>query len=267
MTRDLRFRFTGIVFFLTFALAMLLTKQGIGMCQAQLAAGGSNAVVVAAIGVAAALFMSEGAGFMVSSLWMFTWYVRAGKDISFSGYSAMWSELAYDIKQEVIDKSTRSTGADSQSKTGQAGWRRRLHKYSPDVYLSYFWQRAPTQLVQWVSRRVTTYLICMSACTATAVAVGMSWLIILLLGLGWTRWNWVIVLVAAALAIIFYFNGRVSYREGFQMLELWQTAMFEPELCSALTQLVKQSAQSEACDASGESIVKGQSERDSGGCK
>lgn len=267
MTRDLRFRFTGIVFFITFAAAMLLSEELPGMVQAQLAKGGSNEVVVAAIGAAAALFMSEGAGFMISSLWMFTWYMRAGKDISFSGYSSMWSKLAYDIKQEVIDTSTPSTDAAPQSKTGQAVWRRRLHKYSPDVYLSYFWQRAPAQLVRWVSRRVTTYLICMSACTATAVAVGMSSLIILLLGLGWTQWNWVLVLVAAALATVFCFNGRVSYREGFQMLELWQTAMFEPELRSALAQLAKQSAQSEACDASRESIVKGQSERDNGGCK
>lgn len=259
MTRDLRFRFTGIVFFITFAAALLLTQCGVQLCQAQVTGnGGKNGgseVLVAAIGVAAVLFTSEGLGFILSTLWMFQWYLRAGSKFSFSDYSDMWSDLAYDIKQAVLDECTSAIDAGSSSGREHRHLSKRLQEYVLDVYLSYFWQQAPPQLVQWVSRRVTTYLIYMSACTATAVAVGMSSALIWQLKLGWTVWNWLILLFAAVLAFTFYFNGRVSHTEGFQMIELWQSAMFNTEVRSALRTLRGQSTESEGCHTSQDAVI------------
>jgi hypothetical protein len=229
------------VFFTALATALLVTEQAQCLLQALLSDGGSNDVVVAAIGAAALLFTSEGAGFVLSSLWMFWWYLRAGKSRSFSGYSLMWSDLAYDIKKQLTDRLSSQNRLASQLETEQPLWALRLEDYSADVYLSYFWQQAPAELVQWVSRRVTTYLICMSACTATAVAVGTSSAMIQLLGFGWTGWNWLILFLECVLAFIFYFDGKVAYREGFHMLELWETAMFEPELRTELTRMERDS--------------------------
>jgi hypothetical protein len=267
MTRDLRFRFTGLVFFIIFFGNLLVTQQGIDLWRALLADVTEQVdhtetdeatnpvkdtdieVLVAVIGAAVVFFTSEGAGFVLSSLWMLCWNLRAGPKVSFSGYSGMWNKLSYDMKDALLARSPSSSDLDAVSASEELRWVIRVQGYLPDVVLSYFWQQGPEELVLWVSRRFTTYFIYMSAITAVAVGLGASLLVIFMSPLEWTHSNCAVLAVSTLLGGAFWFNSRPARKEALQMLELWQCATLVPDARWALWGLRTASAQSRDWDA------------------
>jgi hypothetical protein len=237
--REQRIRFLGFLFYLVLALHLVLTPQGISLLNQSLTdPPDSSATLTALLGLGVLLFSSEGCGYLLSSAIRFVWNVYGWPPEG--GYSAEWRRnLSCSLKEEFIDryaKKVRSLDTDESP----PGMKDHLAAYTEDMYLSYFWQQAPSPLVQWVSRRHSAFFIGWSATLALGLGNLLGVAIIGLSELGMGTLNWTIIAVSLPLMAFSAINAQVAKKEAWQVIDLWQSRAADPALDGVLRELDSQ---------------------------
>jgi hypothetical protein len=174
MTRDMRFRFIGLVFYVLLVMNILMTNQvwrSLFGCGNGNSGIGTAQVIIGAVSLGAVLFTSEAMGYLFGTVFLVIWEYFGGWSKVWSGLKAREKALGTDGKehgralQALVDNSAdpNCEPKGSKSRRGAAKCKALLRrvflfraKGDPlleDVFFSYFWQRAPKDLVDWPLRR------------------------------------------------------------------------------------------------------------------
>lgn len=239
MTRELRLKLAGILFYLIFALNLAVSAKGIEFLIA-LPSGsegsGTYQAIAAVLGLGALLFTTEAIGYIFSNLHLIWWNIIRGKfKHEKAGYSAEWENLGYNMKNTIIDNydlSIHQAGGEAHQK-----FERQFKSYTPDVFLSYFWQQAPKGIVDWAMRRNTAYFSGCSTVTGLVLALILSGWIIHKCGFGWTDWNTSILVSTLFLSAIVYWNAQHSRKEAWQIIDLYLAEKFNSRFKQVLNQI------------------------------
>jgi hypothetical protein len=235
MTREIRLRCSALLFLVTIILHFGLSGKGSCFLITTLtklssvepvetqAIIGIYSILAGLLGTAVAFFASEAMGLLFSSIWgcLLSLLPRKGTFFDFKSigkiYESEWQGLHFSLSKYVIKKYENAEKND----TNKGRIKERLRHFSDDVYLSYFWQRANKQLVEWVSRRYTSLFVYGSAFVGLLLANLLSFLLILNLGLNVAQGNWILLIVSLLFIVIFYRFALVSGTEALQMIDLW----------------------------------------------
>jgi hypothetical protein len=247
MTRELRLGAAGILFYLVFAFNLLATRAsqdllGIMSSSSQTTSSQITSAdiyqgVTAVVGVGALLFTSDSIGYLFGSFYIFYWNdVRGRFQKGKGGYSAEWRKLSYDIKTYVIEQykiARKTSDKDALHSKFEEQW----ESYSADVFLAYFWQRAPRDIVDWGVRRHTAFFTGMSTIIGICFGLILSVTIIMVSKMGWTAINTGITVAAAILILMIYSNAEHARSEAWQIIDLWLANAFNPHLAPILNQV------------------------------
>lgn len=175
MTRDMRFRFIGVVFYVFVLAGILMTERawdsllscadGSGVATAQL--------VISAVGVGAVLLTSEAIGYLFGTVFLVIFELRGG-------WSRIWKPLLEsDSAPDELKTLIRDMQANRAERKSKKIFRRlflvsrREDPFLDDVFFSYVWQQAPKELVNWPLRRSLSFINNWSM----VVALAFAWLI------------------------------------------------------------------------------------------
>lgn len=246
MTREIRWRTAGILFYLVFIFNLIVTRTGQDTAHTLiLSTTPTNSfqvlltLLVAGIGV----FTSDAIGYAINTVVFFWWDIlRGGFQVGKGGYSAEYERSGnYAIRiRDVIIEEYRREPKDLNNDALTALHERFEKKwggYSPDVFLSYLWQYAPKYIDGWDTGRYTAFFTNMSSATGILFGLLLSSIIILTQNIGWTSINYAIVVIAAICMVMFYANGRYAREEAWQIVDLWVAGLVNPRLRMALRKL------------------------------
>jgi hypothetical protein len=238
MSRDLRIRSAGILFYIVLAMSLLVTHVSVNFLRNlsfQPAQTDFYQLVTAALGLGTILFTSDAIGYLFSSIHIFMWNIVRGRfHQGRGGYSAEWQRLEYDLKAHIIKEfslALRSSADQDRHRKIQKRW----ESYSSDVFLSYFWQQAPQGIVDWTSRRHTAFFTGMSTVIAIGLGLSISAIVISAFRMGWTNANWYITAISAIVAFMLYMNAQYARKEAFEIMDLWLSGKLNPQLQKILS--------------------------------
>ena len=207
MTREMRFKFIGITFYIVLLANLLLTKDAQLLLERCQSTELSPQVIIAALSFGAMLFTSDAIGYLFGTVCWVIWDI-------FGGWSSFFGDLA--VKERIL-KAYRA-GRRNVDKADRV--EEELKSFVHDAFFCYFWHRAPTGLAEWASRRHLAFLINWSIIMAMIAAYGLSTAIVgpnaLDTGPHWVLHGIVIVLVLALGANILY-----GLRDMKQLVKLW----------------------------------------------
>jgi len=233
----MRYRNTGILFYLAVVLSLGATQEGQCFIRNLLL----NAIkpdvanvfelVVAVFSLGIGVFTSDAVGFVLNTVFFFFWEnvggrLRPGE----GGYSKQLEECGYDLRGFIISEYDRSgpeaTGRNDLHQKFEKQWT----SYSANVFLSFIWHHAPKYIDDWVTRRYNVFF------THWSSLVGIVLGFILSIALIWT-WHlhltcayfW-IVIVAVGFVFIFYRQAQYAKHEALQMHDLWVAGVINPRL-------------------------------------
>ena len=239
MTRELRLKLAGILFYLIFALNLAFSAKGIDFLLAlpsRSEGSGTYQAVAAVLGLGALLFTTEAIGYVFSNLHLLWWNIIRGKfKHEKAGYSAEWENLGYNMKATII--TTYNNSSHQAGGKDHLEFERQWEFYTPDVFLSYFWQQAPKGIVDWAMRRNTAYFSGCSTVIGLALALILSGWIIHRWGFGWTDWNTSILVSTLFLSAIVYWNAQHSRKEAWQIIDLFLAEKLNPRFRHVLNQI------------------------------
>jgi quercetin dioxygenase-like cupin family protein len=240
MTREQRWKNTGALFCVVFVTALLLTNSGMQLVQGLQGNVDLSGVALTIFGLGLAFFTSESIGFLFSSLSVFLfWNAKGGRKPGFGGYSTEWRRLTYDFKGEIVKRYQTTAAEPGPKEQTSAVLRDSWEHYTPDVFLSYFWQQAPLPLVEWVSRRHSAFFSGLASILAIGVALLLSAGLIIGFGMGWTTGTVSVFVVSAVLAMAFGYNAQAARTEAWQMIDLWMRGAFDPKMQKAIRDIMK----------------------------
>lgn len=152
-------------------------------------------------------------------------------------YSKEWEKLSVDVQERVTGELAKI----GQNTTNVDKLRSRWCQYSPDVFLSYFWQQAPEGLVKWVSRRHTVYWSGMTTIFAAVLAL-------LIFGTLTFYCNWNVVWRTTGAILVFtiilwgsiYWHARNARKEARQMVDIWITSGFDEDVGLTLSNILQE---------------------------
>ncbi len=240
MTRELRLRPAGILFYTVLALSLVATQVSEDFLRnlpSQPAQADIYQAVTAILGLGALLFTSDAIGYVFSTVHVFLWNIVRGRFRQGSGgYSAEWHRLGYDLKGHIVQqyKNTPTTPNDT---VNHLKFEKQWESYSADVFLSYFWQQAPSGIVDWAMRRHTAFFAGMSTVIGIGLGLALSAIIIWAWKLGWTPTNTGIAITSVVLALVIYRNAQYSRSEAWQIIDLWLAGKLNPRLRTVLDEL------------------------------
>jgi quercetin dioxygenase-like cupin family protein len=234
MTRESRIRNTGLLFYLVLLTSLILTDSGSELlCELMTNFDDTSRVGIAIVSLGLAFFTSEPIGYVFNSIYIFLWNVRGGRRPEFGGYAAEWRKLTWDPKTETLKRYEAGATMDGQAqpiKRPEGHW----EKYSPDVFLSYFWQQAPKSLVSWVSRRHTVFFMGRSVIVGMGLAMFLSVLFVLGFNMGWTLETIIVLVMTAILMAFIEYNVRGARTEAWEMVDLWIAKTFDRRMRKAV---------------------------------
>lgn len=236
--REIRFRFIGMIFYIIFLTNLLLSQTCIDIILGIENKDESNQILVTLIGLGVLLFTSEAVGFLFSNISFFLWNIRGGIKPSDGGYSQEWNKLSYNFKKLVIYY-YRNTQIENDAEKVNSEYDKKLSQYSKDVFLSYFWQRAPKVIIEWVVRRHSAFFTNRSAIVAILLALLLSSLIIFIFGFNWNIANTIVTIICLSLISILWYNAIGSRKEGWQMIDLWLNAKLNTKMNKAISEIDK----------------------------
>lgn len=241
--REIRFRFIGALFFIVLVLSLTLTKSGLGFFRTFPTQSDLYQVVISLVGLGILIFTSEASGYLFNTLFLYWWNVRGGFKLTRGGYSKEWNKLSYDMRHKIEE--VYQHNSDNQQEEQHRRFDERWKGYSADVFLSYFWQQAPSSLTEWVSRRYTVFFTSRAALLGIVVAIILSGIFISVFGLGWTIANTIVLVFSVAVIIALWFNGQCARTEGWQMVDLWLCGILNPKMQQALSGMTHQLPQAD----------------------
>lgn len=233
MSREQRFRHAGILFYAVLAMAVLSTRWGAELVDRVGTSRDATGIFLTAIGAGAAILTSESMGFVFNLIAVFFWNLTGGRKPESSGYAAEWGNLTYDFRHEV-ERRYNMVASASSAVDDKGRPRKRWNEYGGDVFLSFFWQQAPSSLVGWVSRRHSAFFGGISAVCALGIGVVASIGIIAAYGMGLRAYTVMVFVLSAALAFALFHNALGAKREAWQFIDLWQRSLFDADLKKAL---------------------------------
>ncbi len=232
MTRALRLRPAGILFYLIFAFNILSTNSSINFFT-------SNKIefnfqtLAAIIGVGVILFTSDAIGFIFASIHTFFW--NFGTNIfklGEGGFSKEWKKLTFDIKSHLLEeyqmRNTLIDTVDTNDKIID-----KLQTYTQDVLVSYFWQQAPSPIVAWAMRRHTAFFTGMSTITGIILGITISGIVVIIGGMGFSIFH-IFNFLLPFLIYILWMNAKHARLEALQIIDLWFGGILDPKLKSIL---------------------------------
>lgn len=251
MTRELRYGAAGIIFYLLLVLNLLATQYSRNLLQklflpllttsSQIDSANTYQVIIAIIGLGALIFTSNTIGYLFGSIYIFLWNNIPGRfHRGEGGYSAEWKKLSYDIKTLIIEK-YKQASRQLEENPSHDKFERQWETYSADVFLSYFWQRAPRDIVDWAVRRHTAFLTGMSTIIGISLALLLSITLIIGSNLGWNFSNFIISTVGFLMIFIIYNNAQHARSEAWQIIDLWLAHSLNPYLTPILDQTLQKS--------------------------
>jgi len=237
MTRETRFRISGLLFYVVFILNLSVTYSGRPFFCNLLQSDQTDIyqAVATLVGVGALLFTSDVVGYVFSTICYFFWNPLALRKGKF-GYAAEMEKLGYDLKSIIIERYKNSQEKDD-SETLHKKFEGQWEAYSPDVFLSYIFQQAPPSIVGWTSRRHTALFAGMAAELAIFLGLIFSAIAIYIYGMGWTSLNTVVLILSIGVLILLYFNARQAGTEARQMIDLWIAQALNPNLRAILKRI------------------------------
>lgn len=253
MTRELRLGAAGILFYLVFALNLLTTQasQNLLGTTFSLSQATSSQIasspqitsvdiyqgIAAVVGLGALFFTSDSIGYLFGSIYIYFWNnVSGGFRKGRGGYSAEWRKLSYDVKAHVVEQYERAREIPIKD-TQHLKFEKQWESYSADVFLAYFWQRAPRDIVDWGVRRHTAFFTGMSTIIGIGFGLILSTAIIVLSNMGWTPINTSIAIAAVILILMIHNNAEHARSEAWQIIDLWLANAFNAHLAPILNQI------------------------------
>lgn len=245
MTRETRFRISGLLFYALFILNLFATR--IGQCfldklSSQSEQADIYQAVIALVGVGALLFTSDVIGYILSTVCYVFWSnnplaIFKGE----VGYAAeMEKELGYNLKN-IITKLYKNSQETDDSETLHKKFEGQWETYSPDVFFSYIFQQAPPSIAGWTSRRHTAFFAGIAATWAIVVGIILSIGAICFFKMGWTSVNTFLLILSIILLKILHRNAQQARKEAWQMIDLWIARALNPNLRTILRRMEKTS--------------------------
>jgi len=255
MTRELRYRPTGVLFYLVFALSLILSKSSkVFFCNLTIQdpQTGIYQAAAAILGVVAILLTSDAIGFVLSSLYIFWWNILRGRfRLGKGGFSKEYRKLAYDIKSYIIAQyrnidiasgiveEHKSAVKTDYLKAQHQKFEKQLEFYSAEVFLSYFWQQAPSSITEWVSRRFTVFFAGVSTILGILLGLLISGVVIMVCNLGWTASNTYVTIIFIIFIIVVGLNANYVRNEAWQMIDVWFAGVLNPRMRSIFNTIKK----------------------------
>jgi len=219
MIREQRFRYVGTVFYFTFLLNLLLTDTGLKFGSTLFSDSSQIQVFITALSLGALFFTSDAIGYLLSTIIRFAWNLW-GYLAGDGGYSREWKKkLRIPIKENII-KSLSEKPKEEQPNENES-IQVALNKYHYDVFVSYFWQRAPKPILEWVTRRHSAMFINWSCILSITLSYCIFIIIILTQKLGWTDLNTIFCIFNSFLFFALLFLSHIARREAWQMVDFW----------------------------------------------
>ena len=241
MTRETRFRVSGLLFYALFTLNLFVTRVGQDfLCNLSSQSNQTDIyqTVAALVGVGALLFTSDVIGYILSTVCYFFWsnnfptMLRERK----VGYEAEMKKLSYNLKSIIIERYKKSQEKDD-SETLHKKFEGQWETYSSDVFLSYIFHQAPQPIVGWTSRRHTAFFAGMAATLAIVLGLILSIFAIFNFDMGWTCGNTVFSIFSIFVLTILYRNAQQARTEAWQMIDLWIAQVLNPNLETILRRI------------------------------
>jgi len=187
MTREMRYRFIGVFFFMFLAgNLLLLTKSGQQWIQAMADPESGSGRLLPILSLVAVLLTAEWVGYLMSA-WFYRLWLWCG------GWSAFWKDLG--LKASIMEEYKRQRGNATQPPSASS----MLQSLSHDIHFSYIWQGFPEARRDWAIRRHVAFVSDCSILTAMWLAYAFAALLSVKVGNGNTT-DWWIAGVCAVLA-------------------------------------------------------------------
>jgi len=219
-TREERYRFAGFIFYLSFLTFLLSTEEGYIFIQNILLFNISN-VVVPLVALGTAIFTVESVGYLFNqlyiSIWNLNWKIKRP---DYGGYSTEWLKIELKFKQLILNKYNDKNNETKDFKYDEKT-KNNLEKYSEDVYFSYFWQQAPTQIINWVSRRYSVFFTNRTNTIAIIFSTILSVSYINYFQLHYEDVICITIIFWSIILICFWYNARAARTEARHMVQLW----------------------------------------------
>jgi len=243
MTREMRIRSAGVLFYIVLLVTVLLTEKGCQFITSMLGSVSKNTgwagLLLTATTFGMAIFTSDAIGWVLSAIATFVISpLLDGNMPSGHFYDMEWSKLTYyDKLKDEITKHYKSQHDPQHSDKDAKADERRWKHYSDDIVLSYFWQQGPERIVEWVSRRYTAFFIYRSSAVGILLALIASGIVVCAKGLGASVVLWASVCLWVVLMAFLWFMSDAPRREARQMVDLWLHAAFDDRMRKAVNSI------------------------------
>jgi len=250
--REIRFKFTGTLFYIVVIMNLLLTHNGLKLIgnisknflptpktsestdntqkDSLLKPKGSESTgntpnistvspiisfISVLLSLSALLFTSNAIDYAISSI-VCLWYEQVSCRFC-DTYLSRLHELRKKYGQEIRGRFPHLNPIELENY---------LKKYE-DVIHSYFWQRGPKPLIEWCVRRDSAFLTATTAYVGILLGWVLSVVLICNLSLSWGDWNSYFSIILLLFWWIFRINARRAFDEYWQMINLWYPNLLE----------------------------------------
>jgi hypothetical protein len=213
--REIRFKFTGTLFYIVVIMNLLLTHKGlklIGDIPNILTVSPAVSFISVLLSLSALLFTSNAIDYAISSI-VCRWYER----VSFRFCDTYLTRVRHLMERYGQEIRKRFPHLVPKSK-----------EYSElDVIHSCLWQRGPKPLIEWCVRRDDAFLTATTAYVGITLGWILSVVLICNLSLSWSDWNSYFLIILLLFWWIFRKNARCAFDEYWQMINLWYPNLLE----------------------------------------
>ncbi len=225
--RDLRYKFSGMIFTIVLVLMMCLSDDGNSFINNLRNHNSISDSIGGIVAVAALLFASEAVGYIIYSIFFFSWNRYGGLLNVRGGFSREWDKLDINLKERLLAFIENEAGEPKKTKP--------FHRYTPDVFFSYYFHSVtPKSVHDWSQRRYENFFAQMSALSALILGTMTSTFLLMCYHCGWSFANTIASIFIVVLSIVLFINGYQAKLEGRQMVELWLYSISDDDIKNAL---------------------------------
>ncbi len=226
MERNLRFRVSGVIFFVIFISQLALSNSGLFNILSFIIKPPEQEpqVIPAIISALFLFFASEPIGYIFTSISLFVFNL-------FGGYAGLYSRKIGNLDKDIIDEYKNIMDTLPNDKL-QKNFYKRIKNYNTEQFFIYFfWHRingANDNLSSWVERRFTAFFISFSFLTSTIIALSSSIITIYFFNFGFNLLNLISFIISILLTVILAVNGEKAIDDAIAITDFHVASFINP---------------------------------------
>jgi len=223
-SREERYRYSGLIFFLSFLTYIFSTKNGIDFLQEFMNNYYDIDLIdslLPIVGLGIAIFTAEPIGYLFNQIYIMIWNLNWNfLKPDYGGYSSEWSKIEYNIKDKILEELS-DINQDPEILKENENATEKLKDISLDVISSYFMQYSPTYIQNWILRRYSIFFTNRTNNLSLFFSTMLSLLIIHKYGFGFSSTYIIVMLFWFFILLCFFYNAKGARTQARHMLELW----------------------------------------------